>query len=81
MRPSGPRASGRPRAFTLTEQRVTALLVRLTAAGLPARVAAPLARAAVAEAQAARAPGILDSPEEVAVELGPGLCLMVVVVA
>lgn len=52
------------------ELKVLALLVRLTAAGLPARRAAPLARAAVAAA-------VTVDDDVASIELGPGLCLMV----
>ena len=65
-----PPSAGHPRTFTAAEKKVLALMVRLTAAGLPARQAAPLARAAVSRAEEAGA-------SRVAVGLGPGLVLTV----
>lgn len=46
-----PPSQGHPRVFTDTEKRVLALMVRLTAAGLPARRASRLARQAVTAGQ------------------------------
>ena len=65
-----PPARGHPRTFTPAEKRVLALMVRLTAAGLPARAAAPLARAAVARARD-------EGASRAAVGLAPGLVLTV----
>jgi DNA-binding transcriptional MerR regulator len=45
-----PPSQGHPRTFSGTEKRVLALMARLTAAGLPARRAAPAARQAVEQA-------------------------------
>ncbi len=70
VRPAEARISGHPRSFSDAERKVLALLVRLTAAGLPARVAAPVARGAVAAAEA-------DPGEDAEVELAPGLYLTV----
>lgn len=50
IRSADPPSRGHPRTFTATEKKVLALMARLTAAGIPARVAAGPAREAVAEA-------------------------------
>ena len=65
-----PPSQGHPRIFSDTEKRVLALMVRLTAAGLPARKAAALARQAVTAVEEWD-----GSPPVVA--LGPGLLLEV----
>ena len=64
-----PPSQGHPRVFSDTEKRVLALMVRLTAAGLPARKAAPLARQAVTAAEE------YDAGSPPVVALGPGLLL------
>ena len=63
-----PPSQGHPRVFTDTEKRVLALMVRLTAAGLPARRASRLARQAVT---------VLAPAGVAQVMLGPGLTLTV----
>ena len=64
-----PPSQGHPRTFTEAEKRVLALMVRLTAAGLPARKASRLAR------QAATAAEEYDAGSPPVVALGPGLLL------
>lgn len=71
IRSADPPSAGHPRSFTATEKRVLSLMARLTAAGLPARKAAPLARGAVEKAEEAGA-------TRVAVGLASGLVLTVI---
>lgn len=49
--PADPPSQGHPRVFSATEKRVLAVLARLVRAGLPAALAARVAREAVAQAQ------------------------------
>ena len=77
IRSADPPSAGHPRSFTAAEKRVLSLMVRLRATGLPARVAGPLARAALEKAEESGGGPDGTGLRRVAIGLAPGMVLTV----